>query len=115
SQFQQNNFRPQTNQALCGPQGWYGEETLDVEAVHAMAPGAKILYTGARSCLDPDINDAVADIVDNERADIVSNSYGFAGEVVSQAQLRATLKVHTQAALEGIGFYYSSGDAGDNS
>ena len=24
----------------CGAQGWYGEETLDVEAVHAMAPGA---------------------------------------------------------------------------
>src|SRR6202000_776713 len=31
----------------CGPQGWYGEETLDVEAVHAMAPGAKIVYVGA--------------------------------------------------------------------
>src|SRR5437762_2984496 len=29
------------------PQGWYGEETLDVEAVHGMAPAAKIVYVGA--------------------------------------------------------------------
>src|SRR5262249_53492202 len=29
------------------PQGWYGEETLDVEAVHSMAPGANIVYVGA--------------------------------------------------------------------
>ena len=28
-----------THQKACGPSGWYGEETLDVEAVHAMAPG----------------------------------------------------------------------------
>ena len=27
-----------THQAACDPSGWYGEETLDVEAVHAMAP-----------------------------------------------------------------------------
>ncbi len=29
------------------PQGWYGEETLDVEAVHGMAPAAKIVYVGS--------------------------------------------------------------------
>ena len=29
------------------PQGWWGEETLDVEAVHAIAPGANIVYVGA--------------------------------------------------------------------
>ena len=34
------------NVDLCGAQGWYGEETLDVEAVHAMAPGAKVVYVG---------------------------------------------------------------------
>ena len=34
------------NGDLCGEQGWYGEETLDVEAVHAMAPGANVLYVG---------------------------------------------------------------------
>ena len=29
------------------PQGWYGEESLDVEAVHGMAPDAKIVYVGS--------------------------------------------------------------------
>jgi hypothetical protein len=29
------------------PQGWYGEETLDAEAVHGMAPDANIVYVGA--------------------------------------------------------------------
>src|SRR5437016_5614582 len=29
------------------PQGWYGEETLDVQAVHGMAPAASIVYVGA--------------------------------------------------------------------
>src|ERR1700744_4806487 len=38
------------DESECGPQGWYGEETLDVEAVHAMAPGAKIVYVGAAGC-----------------------------------------------------------------
>ncbi len=37
--------RPQNRKQ--DPQGWYGEETLDVEAVHGMAPAAKIVYVGA--------------------------------------------------------------------
>ena len=47
-------------QKLCGPSGWYGEETLDVEAVHAMAPGANIPTTRSRSCFDGDLLDALA-------------------------------------------------------
>ena len=30
-----------TRVADCGGNGWYGEQTLDVEAVHGMATGAK--------------------------------------------------------------------------
>jgi subtilase family serine protease len=29
------------------PEGWSGEETLDIEAVHTMAPGAHIVYVGS--------------------------------------------------------------------
>jgi subtilase family serine protease len=114
-QLSQHTFRPFTFQSQCGIQGWYGEETLDIEAVHAMAPGAKILYVGAKSCQDTDLDDAIAYIVNHHSADIVSNSYGNLGEVVSQADWKRTLKIHTQAAIEGIGFYYSSGDNGDES
>ena len=41
-----------TDQDTCDASGWYGEESLDVEAVHAMAPAAKIHYYGAASCFD---------------------------------------------------------------
>jgi subtilase family serine protease len=114
-QLTQTNFRPFTNASLCGPSGWYGEETLDIEAVHAMAPGANIKFFGAKSCEDSDIDDAVAYVIDHKSADIVSNSYGNFGEAVPQAEINRTQRLLTQAAAEGIGFYFSSGDDGDES
>ena len=39
----------------CGGNGWYGEQALDVEAVHGMAPAANVLYYGAASCNDDDL------------------------------------------------------------
>src|SRR5664279_2732186 len=39
----------------CTERGWYGEETLDVEAVHALAPGANVLYVAGASCDDSDL------------------------------------------------------------
>ena len=113
SQFVEHNFQPERLQGECGIQGWYGEETLDVEAVHATAPKADILYVGARSCDSSDMGEAVAEIVDGHRADIVTNSYGFRGELLPAAVIDATVRVHTQAAIQGIGLYYATGDAGD--
>ena len=44
TQFSQQVAPPTPGQeAQCGAAGWYGEQTLDVEAVHATAPGAHIL------------------------------------------------------------------------
>src|SRR5712664_370309 len=45
------------------PQGWYGEETLDVEAVHGMAPGAKIVYVGSPNNFQ-DLDAALDHVVD---------------------------------------------------
>jgi subtilase family serine protease len=98
----------------CDAQGWYGEETLDVEAVHAMAPGAHVLFVGGADCLDESLIDAVNKIVDGGLAQIVSNSYGNLGETGEDAGLRqAWNDTFRQAALEGIGMYFSSGDSGD--
>ena len=36
----------------CGASGWYGEESLDVESVHGMAPDANVRYFGAADCTD---------------------------------------------------------------
>lgn len=97
----------------CGAAGWYGEETLDVEAVHAVAPDANITYVGAASCLDNDLLDSLNKIVDNHLADIVSNSWGDI-EANQTPDLAAAYDQTFQfGAVEGIGFYFSSGDNGD--
>ena len=48
-------YSDSVNGDICGEQGWYGEESLDVQAVHAMAPAANVLYVGAPSCFDNDL------------------------------------------------------------
>ena len=106
-------YHDTVNGDQCGEQGWYGEETLDVEAVHAMAPGANVLYMGGASCLDSDLLVALNTIVDQHRADLISNSWGDAGEEVDPVILATYHTVFVQAALEGIGVFYSSGDSGD--
>jgi subtilase family serine protease len=108
-------FDDTVNGDLCGEQGWYGEETLDVEAVHAMAPGAKVLYVAGRSCDDPDLLKALNTIVGSRKADIITNSWGDIGEDVPADTLQAYTATFVQAALEGIGVFFSSGDDGDDS
>ncbi|MFD4502515.1 protease pro-enzyme activation domain-containing protein [Streptomyces sp. NPDC058457] len=97
----------------CDASGWYGEETLDVEAVHAVAPDADVTYVGAASCQDSDLLDALSKIVDNHLADIVSNSWGdIEGNETPDVQA-AYDQVFQLGAVQGIGFYFSSGDNGD--
>jgi subtilase family serine protease len=103
------------NGDVCGEQGWYGEETLDVEAVHGMAPGANVLYVAGSSCEDADLLKALDRIVSRRRADIITNSWGDIGEDVPPDVLQAYTHTFIQAALEGIGVFYSSGDEGDDS
>jgi subtilase family serine protease len=110
SQVKLGTFR---NQAECGPSGWYGEETLDIEAVHAMAQGADIRFYGARSCEDADISDAVAKVLDDGTADIITNSYGDAGEDLDSAEIAAEHALYLQGAEQGVSILFSSGDSGD--
>ncbi|MER5496263.1 S53 family peptidase [Streptomyces sp. NPDC002561] len=98
----------------CGASGWYGEETLDVEAVHAVAPAADIVYVGAASCYDADLLDSLNEIVDRRLADIVSNSWGDIEANETPDVAAAYDQVFKMGAVEGIGFYFSSGDDGDN-
>ncbi|MGW0630797.1 S53 family peptidase [Streptomyces sp. NPDC002758] len=97
----------------CGAAGWYGEETLDVEAVHAVAPAADVTYVGAASCFDDDLLDSLGKIVDNHLADIVSNSWGDIEANQTPDLAAAYDQVFQLGAVEGIGFYFSSGDNGD--
>jgi subtilase family serine protease len=104
------------NGDLCGENGWYSEETLDVEAVHAMAPGANIVFSAGRSCNDPDLLAAENKIIDNHLAQIISNSWGGLGDIDPSTQgalLEAYTQTFLQAAIQGIGIFFSSGDNGD--
>jgi subtilase family serine protease len=94
------------------PQGWYGEETLDVEAVHGMAPAAKIVFVGAANNYR-DLDAAMNHIVDRQLAQIVTNSYGFHTELLPPGYVKPFNDTLIQAAIEGIGVYFSSGDYGD--
>ena len=94
------------------PQGWYGEETLDVEAVHGMAPAAKIVFVGAPNNYR-DLDAAMNHVVDRQLAQIVTNSYGFPTELLPRGYVKPLEDTLIQAAIEGIGVYFSSGDNGD--
>jgi subtilase family serine protease len=94
------------------PQGWYGEETLDVEAVHGMAPGANIVFVGAPNNYQ-DLDAAMNHVVDQHLAQIVTNSYGWTTELLPMGFIKPFEDILVQAAAEGIGVYFSSGDNGD--
>ncbi len=94
------------------PQGWSGEETLDIEAVHAMAPQAHIVYVGAPNNYQ-DLDAALNHVVDRQLATIVTNSYGWASEALPPGYIKPYYDIMAQAAAEGIGVYFSSGDSGD--
>lgn len=97
----------------CDASGWYGEETLDVEAVHAVAPQANVVYVAGASCNDPDLLDALNKVVDKRLADIVSNSWGDIEANETPDVAKAYDHTFKMGAVEGIGFYFSSGDNGD--
>jgi len=94
------------------PSGWYGEETLDIEAVHGMAPAAKIVYVGAPNQYR-DLDAALNHVVDQHLASIVTNSYGYPTELLPTGFVKPMEDTLIQAAAEGIGVYFSSGDNGD--
>ncbi|RAN69500.1 hypothetical protein B5P43_35925 [Bacillus sp. SRB_336] len=97
----------------CDASGWYGEQTLDVEAVHAMAPAANIRYYAGKSCQDSDLLDTFTRINDEGVATIVTNSWGGVGDVVKTSLLLAYETAFLQGAVEGISYAFSTGDSGD--
>ena len=94
----------------CDAPGWYGEESLDVESAHGQAPNANVRYVGAASCTDSDLANALAFIVNNHLASIVSNSWGEPDD--SATMTNVFDEIFQAGAAEGIGFFFSSGDSG---
>jgi subtilase family serine protease len=100
----------------CDPQGWYGEETLDVEAVHAMAPGAKIVYVGAADC-ESGLDNAWASAIDNHVANVITNSWTDGTDdltLLGSSYVQFYEQYSLEAALTGITVNFSAGDDGDH-
>jgi len=94
-------------------QGWYGEETLDIEALHTMAPDAKIVYYAAQSDSAADLDAPLQAIVESHSADLVTCSWGILEDVGDKADFQAETQIFEQGAAEGISFNFSTGDDGD--
>ena len=94
-------------------QSWYIEQALDVEWTHAVAPGARIVYVGAANDAGG-LDQAINEVVDRHLANIVSDSWGLPESLAPRGESLAMNAVFEQAAAEGIGVYFASGDEGDN-
>ena len=81
---------PKFNQIeACEANEWYGEQTLDIEAVHATAPGANILYVGAKNCATG-LYKSVQQVVDGHLADVITDSWSEdGGDLLRSAAARA--------------------------
>ncbi len=115
-QFKEMIQRPFTQTEECEAPGWSGEQTLDVEAVHAMAPGAKVLYVGGKNCT-VSLYNAVEEVVDGHLANIVSDSWSNGPEEEegeTDESREAFNHVLLMAAGTGVGVQFSAGDEGDN-
>jgi subtilase family serine protease len=96
----------------CGPYSWWAEESLDVSAVHGSAPGANIVYIGARDC-GTSLTIALLNAIYNYQADILTNSYGYGGEAITAADLAMQDQAFMVAVAQGQTVLFSTGDDGD--
>src|SRR3954451_5549483 len=78
-----------------------------------MAPDANVAYYGAKSCFDKDLAESLRTVVDDNKASIVTNSWGEPESAESPEFVVAFEQIFQQGAMQGISFMFSSGDSGD--
>jgi subtilase family serine protease len=114
AQFSEMGGRRFNSKSICDASGWFGEQALDVEAVHAVAPGAHIVYYGTKNCL-ASLYDALRTVVDRHAAEVVNASWGDnAGDVLDDGGTRTAVdNTLMMAAATGVSVVFASGDNGD--
>ena len=122
-QLTNHNFReillPNVNEIPpgdpCNSNSWPPEQTLDVTAVHSMAPGASIVYVGGACDAVSQLNgdtpiEPLYYAIDNRVADIISNSWVYGGDAeVPSGQLLSDNLQFIQAAIEGMSLLFAGG------
>ena len=87
------------------------EVELDMETAFGMAPKAsQLIYEGPNT--GTGINDIYSQIVNDNKAKVVSISWGLCESSVGSAELNALHQIFQQGAAEGISFFAAAGDAG---
>lgn len=114
SQFTNVQPTDPANEGTCGGSGWFAEQSLDVESVHAMAPGAHIEFVGANDCFDNNLLAGVDTAVST--ANVVTDSWGDTlGDIFEGVDgITAFDNEFQMAAGTGVSVLFSSGDDGDN-
>ena len=101
---------PGLDPAGAGNENFEGEEALDVEWAHALAPGAKLILVEATDSSPTNLLAGVTWARAQPGVSVVSMSFG-GQEESSQRQFDADFT--TPAAHEGVTFLASTGDAGE--
>ncbi|QUQ69083.1 S53 family peptidase [Kutzneria sp. CA-103260] len=100
-------------------QSWGGETDLDVEMIHTLAPGAKIVIAATPVAETegitglPEMMQAVDYMTTNKSADIISMSFGTAEDNFdSPSQVTGLDPAFQRASAAGVTLTASSGDSG---
>ncbi|HYA67110.1 MAG TPA: S53 family peptidase, partial [Acidimicrobiales bacterium] len=114
SQFSETVAHRYGQVKACQASEWFDEQSLDVEAVHAIAPDAHIVYVGAKNCTSG-LYDSLRTVIDEHSAEVVSASWGDnAGDLLDDAGTRnAVDNMLTMADDTGVSVLFASGDNGD--
>jgi subtilase family serine protease len=89
-----------------------GESALDVEAVHGMAPAARVTYVVGNGKITGDrLLDALDTVVTYHIADVVTSSWYEGWLPVPESMITAWEGVLERAAVEGITVNFASGDS----
>lgn len=95
---------------------WAEETSLDVQTVHALAPGATINLIVAANNAGNVLNNAEQYAIDNHLGDVMSMSFGSPEAAIAgggnNLQLQQADAIYQQAAKDGISVFASSGDSG---
>jgi subtilase family serine protease len=100
----------------CGDrEGWSNEQHLDVEAVHALAPKAKVVYWASPTCYTHDIFTTVLDAATSGEVDVLSLSLGSREELGTADDRELLNRAVVQAAARGVSVFAAAGNDGDYS
>jgi subtilase family serine protease len=95
-----------------GPAAWTEEQHLDVQAAHAVAPDADIVYWGADDCTTQSLYLRLLDAVE-DRPDVVSLSFGASEEMDTPDDRILLNRILVDAATHGVSVFASTGNEGD--